>query len=243
MGKERNGMIDYFKATFRQRAAAKAPAPATVPATPPPPPRRIPPQQVYDDFARAVTPVLEHLAALPKNTDDLEFFIRADVVHDLQGQVDQQRIDVWVFYTSEGTPAGRLHDAPAHHFISIQRKTSTPEKPDYSQLLTLSLRPVLRLSLRPYAPDNQIQSETYIEHFEKPQAGKSYGIYCGEHGRVVTTDNAQTHNSVHDLRTVITDWISAVAPDRRAEVDRLNAATARTDIAVLKPLRLKRREP
>ncbi|HCS22711.1 MAG TPA: hypothetical protein PLW48_03385 [Alphaproteobacteria bacterium] len=183
-------------------------------------------QNIFTDFAATTLPLLQALKNLPPDAQGLEFFLRADIVE--PGQYPDRpdiepRIDIWLFHTREGKPAGRLHEAPSSHLITIESKHSTPERQDFSQLLALSETPVLRLSFRPQAeaPAARLSHHTYIERYEKPQAGKKYSVYCGDHGMVIekTPDTPVTHSS--DFRAVIGAWLRTHAPARIAAVEGL----------------------
>jgi|GEM_PF-1663455 len=211
-----------------------------------PPPARIPPQQVYKDFEANVAPLLEALASLPADENGLEFFIRADVVNDLNGRPGDQRIDVWLFYTRDITDQPRGGGMPTSHFTQMERKDSTPENPRYDICMELSLRPVLRLSVRPYDKTRQIEVSQYIEYFETPEHGHEYPVFLGGYGLVHDTQERKQLAAVGDFTGEMENWIKAVADDRAPQI--LNAigfadARLRQGVTVGKPLQLRKKAP
>lgn len=244
--------VDKLRQSFRRAgktpAAAQTSAPAAgVPPAAPPAPARIAPQQLYKDFAEHIAPLLDKLQKYPADEKGMEFFIRADVVNDMHGQPKDQRIDVWMFYTRDiyrrQRPAGGM---PHSHFIQMARKDSTPENPRYDVCLEQSLRPVLRLSIHPYAPGQQIEAYQYIEYFEPPQEGKEYNVYIGGDGLVMDKQGQKHLAAVADFAGEVQGWISAVAGARAPQILQdtglISAELTRT-VAVGKPLRLKKKAP
>lgn len=242
MSKERKGMIDYFKAAFRQKAAAGVPAPAgAVPPTPPPETVA----EAYACFEARVAPVLLALKSLPPDEAGLEFFTRIDIVrpdeYPERPDIDP-RIDVWLFHTRAGKPASKLNDAPSSHLITIESKKSTPERQDFSQLLALSETPVLRLSFKPNAAEGErLTRHTYIERYEIPQAGKKYSIYCGNYGMVIDKSDERPLARMADFSSEIQGWLKTHAPARLPAVARLLSPPR--DIEVLPPINIRKRGP
>lgn len=223
-------------------AAVAMPTSMTDDAAPAPKPDQ-PTADMYSTFARDIAPMLKALKDLPPNKDGLEFFTRTDVVTaDMAEQAGDMRIDVWLFYTRETTPNGKLHQAPNSYLISMESKRSTPEKLDFSQLLALSDTPVLRLCVRPQETgDARITSHTYIERYEKPQAGKKYSIYSGDYGMVHDESSKTPHARVQDFAGVINSWLQAHAPAQKHLLqEKLNP---RTEIDLLRPLNIRKRQP
>ncbi len=219
-----------------QAAAEKAAAPA-----------RIPPQQIYKDFAADVAPLLDTLKKLPADNKGMEFFIRADVVNDINGQPKDQRIDVWMFYTRDMTDQPRGGGGmPTSHFIQMERKDSTAENPRYDIAMELSLRPVLRLSVRPYDKTRQIEVSQYIEYFETPEHGHEYPVFLGGYGLVHDEQARKQLAAVGDFNTEIESWIKSVAGENAPRI--LSAigfadTKLRQGVTVGKPLQLKKKTP
>lgn len=234
----------HIKDMFARPAQHKAAVPAAAPEAPSPPP--IPPQSMddmYGAFRRDILPVLQALKSLPRDETGLEFFMRADVLTpDMVQNAEDARIDVWLFYTRETGPSPKLHQAPQSHLISLESKKSTPERPDFSQLLAIGDTPVLRLCIRPQeSGDMRITSHTYIESYEKPQAGKKYSIYSGDYGMVITESVKTSHARAEALRGAIDGWMATYAPSQiRALHDVLNP---KTEIDLLPPLNIRKRTP
>lgn len=210
-------------------------------------PARIPPQQAYKDFEDHVAPLLDALKKLPPDDKGMEFFIRADVVNDITGQPKDQRIDVWMFYTRDitGQPRGG-GDMPTSHFITIARKDSDPANPRYDICMELSLRPVLRLSVRPYDKTRQIETAQYIEYFETPEHGHEYPVFLGGYGLVHDEQERKPLAAVGDFTAEIENWIKAVAEEQAPQI--LNAigftdTKLRHGVTVSKPLQLKKKTP
>lgn len=228
------------------RAGGETP-PATVPAPAAAPEPETPQTtaEIFTVFEERVTPLLAALKSLPPDGEGMEFFTRIDVVRpdDYPDRPDiEPRIDVWVFHTREGKPAGKLHDAPSSHLISIESKWSTPERQDFSQLLALGETPVLRLSFKPDAePAARLSSHVYIERYEKPRAGIDYGIYCGGYGMVIEKSAEKIHTRIEDFVSVIENWLQTHAPQRLPEASRLIAPPR--DIDILPPINIRKRGP
>lgn len=221
-----------------EMAAEKAAAPQ--------PPARIPPQQIYKDFEDNVAPLLEALKKLPADDKGMEFFMRADVVNNINGQPKDQRIDVWLFYTRDITDQPRGGGMPTSHFIQMERKDSTPENPRYDICMELSLRPVLRLSARPYEKTRQIEVSQYIEYFETPEHGHEYPVFLGGYGLVHDEQERKQLSAIGDFTREMENWIKTVAEDRASQV--LNAIgfadpRLRHGVTVGKPLQLKKKAP
>jgi hypothetical protein len=209
-------------------------------------PARLPPQQIYQDFAADVAPLLDTLKKLPADNKGMEFFIRADVVNDINGQPKDQRIDVWMFYTRDITDQPRGGGMPTSHFIQMERKDSTPENPRYDISMELSLRPVLRLSVRPYDKTRQIEVSQYIEYFETPEHGHEYPVFLGGYGLVHDEQARKQLATVGDFNTEIESWIKFVASENAPRI--LSAigfadTKLRNDVTVGKPLQLKKKAP
>lgn len=209
-------------------------------------PDRIPPQQIYKDFDAHVAPVLETLKKLPADESGMEFFLRADVVNDINGQPKDQRIDVWLFYTRDITYDRKKQDMPDSHMIQMERKDSTPENRRYDILMELSLRPVLRLSVLPYDKTRQIEVSQYIEYYETPEHGHEYPIFIGGYGQVHDTQSRKQLPSMESFTNEIEDWIKTVAEDKAPRI--LNTigfsdTKLRHDVMVGKPLQLKKKKP
>lgn len=207
-------------------------------------PARIPPQQIYKDFDTHVAPVLETLKKLPADENGMEFFLRADVVNDITGQPKDQHIDVWLFYTRDITNDRKKQGMPDSHMISMERKDSTPENRRYDILMELSLRPVLRLSVRPYDKTRQIEVSQYIEYYESPEHGHEYPMFVGGYGQVLDTQSRKQAHTMESFTADIEDWIKTVADDRAPRI--LNAlgfsdTKLRHDVTVGKPLQLKKK--
>lgn len=207
-------------------------------------PARIPPQQIYKDFDAHVAPVLETLKKLPADENGMEFFLRADVVNDITGQPKDQRIDVWLFYSRDITNDRKKQDMPDSHMISMERKDSTPENRRYDILMELSLRPVLRLSVRPYDKTRQIEVSQYIEYYESPEHGHEYPMFVGGYGQVLETQSRKQAYTMESFTDDIEDWIKSVAGDKAPRI--LNAigfsdTKLRHDVTVGKPLQLKKK--
>lgn len=223
-----------------QREADKAAAAAQQPA-------RIPPQQTYKDFADNVAPLLDALKKLPADDKGMEFFMRADVVNDINGQPKDQRIDVWLFYTRDITDQPRGGGGmPTSHFITMERKDSDPENPRYDICMELSLRPVLRLSVRPYDKTRQVEVSQYIEYFETPEHGHEYPVFLGGYGLVHDVQERKALPTVGDFTGEMESWIKNVAGDRAPQI--LNAigfadTKLRHSVTVGKPLQLKKKAP
>lgn len=223
-----------------------APAAFDPPADPPAAPEVQTDHDIFAHFEQEALPLLQALKNLPRDENGLEFFLRADIVR--PGQYPDRpdiepRIDIWLFHTREGKPAGRLHEAPSSHLITIESKHSTPERQDFSQLLALSETPVLRLSFRPQAeaPAARLSHHTYIERYEKPQAGKSYSVYCDEYGMVIekTPDRPLAHS--RDFTNIIGAWLRVHAPARIAAVEHLLYPPH--DITLPQPVTIRKRPP
>ncbi len=233
----------HLKDLFGQSAPARA-VPAAAPETPRPPPAPDQPEgEMYAAFDRDIRPILLALKNLPRDEQGLEFFMRADVVTDDMAQrPEDARIDVWLFYTRETKPAGKLHQAPNSHLISLESKWSTPEKLDFSQLLALGDTPVLRLCVRPQETGAaRITSHTYIERYEKPQAGKKYSIYSGDYGMVQDESEKSPHARVQDFANVIDSWLQQYAPAQKPALR--DALNPRSDFDILRPVNIRKRQP
>lgn len=223
-----------------QREAEKAAAAAAAPA-------RMPPQETYKDFADNVAPLLEALKKLPADDKGMEFFIRADVVNDINGQPKDQRIDVWLFYTRDITDQPRGGGGmPTSHFITMERKDSDPANPRYDICMELSLRPVLRLSVRPYEKTQQIIAAQHIEYFETPEHGHEYPVFLGGYGLVHDEQERKQLATVGAFTGEIENWIKNVAGDRAPQI--LNTigfadTKMRHSVTVGKPLQLKKKAP
>lgn len=209
-------------------------------------PARIPPQQIYKDFDAHVAPVLETLKKLPADESGMEFFLRADVVNDITGQPKDQRIDVWLFYTRDITNNRKKQDMPDSHLIQMERKDSTPENPRYDILMELSLRPVLRLSVRPYDKTRQIEVSQYIEYYETPEHGHEYPIFIGGYGQVQDTQSRKQLDTMEAFNNEIENWVKTVADDKAPRI--LNSigfsdTKLRHEVTVSKPLQLKKKSP
>jgi len=218
------------------------------PAAAPEAPNAMPPQtaaEAYAAFESHLQPLLAALKTLPADESGLEFFIRTDVIRREDSAAPQDtrpRIDVWIFHTREGQPAGKLHEAPSSHLISIESKRSTPERQDFSQLLALSETPVLRLSFKPdMEPPERLSSHVYTERYETPQPGKNYGIYCGNYGMVIEKSAETPHARIEDFVSVIENWLQTHAPARLPDVSRLLSPPR--DIDILPPINIRKRGP
>ena len=232
----------HLKDMFSRSAPAAVAVPAAMPDAPAP---RVdqPEGEMYAAFDRDIKPILQALKNMPRNDAGLEFFTRTDVVTaDMAQEPGDMCINVWLFYTHETKPAGKLHQAPNSYLISLESKWSTPEKLDFSQLLALSDTPVLRLCVRPeQTGDARITSHTYIERYEKPQAGKKYGIYSGDFGMVHDESEKTPHARVQDFAQVINNWLQEYAPAQKRELHAI--MNPRTEIDLLRPLNIRKRQP
>lgn len=191
------------------------PAAATVlPAAPAAPLPDMPAEDLYAAFERDIRPLLQTLKNLPPDDSGREFFMRTDVVTpDMVSDEKETRIDVWLFYTRETRPNGQRGAPPNSHLISLESKTSTPERPDYCQLLEIGTAPVLRLSLRPLGSgDGHLTSHHYFERYEKPQTGRKYSIYCGDYGMVLDESVKTPHKRTQDMIAPLRDWLQQYAP-------------------------------
>lgn len=240
MSRWRQHLKDLFGRSAPAAAMPASVADTAVPATRPP---DQPAAEMYETFRREIAPILQVLKDLPPNKDGLEFFTRTDVVTaDMAEQAGNMRIDVWLFYTRETKPNGKLHQAPNSYLISLESKWSTPEKLDFSQMLALSDTPVLRLCVRPQETgDTRITSHTYIERYEKPQAGKKYSIYSGDYGMVHDESDKTPHTRVQDFAGVINNWLQEYAPAQKREMHAI--MNPRTEIDLLRPLNIRKRQP
>lgn len=242
--------VDKLRQTFARTGADASPAmadvsPSGLPAgmEPPAPPQTT--AEAYAFFTERITPVLLALKSLPPDDAGLEFFTRIDIVRpdeDPERSDIPPRIDVWLFHTREGKPAGKLHEAPSSHLITIESKKSTPERLDFSQLLALSETPVLRLSFKPDAEDGErLTRHTYIERYEVPQAGKKYSIYCGNYGMVIDKSADVALTRIADFAGEIEGWLKTHAPARLPAVARLLSPPR--DIDILPPINIRKRGP
>jgi len=209
-------------------------------------PARIAPAQIYKDFETEVAPLLDTLKKLPADENGMEFFIRTDVVNDINGQPKDQRIDVWLFYTRDITAEPRTKGAPNTHLITMERKDSDPENPRYDILMELSLRPVLRLAVRPYDKTRQIEATQYIEYFETPEHGHEYPVFIGGYGQVHDVQERKQLANIQDFTAELENWIQSVADVKAPQI--LNALGSgdtklRHDVTVSKPLQLKKKTP
>jgi hypothetical protein len=239
--------VDKLRQTFARTGADTAPAAEAVPAsglsaavngTTPPPQSTA---EAYAFFTDQIEPVLRRLQSLPPDDAGLEFFTRIDVLR--PDDTDAlPRIDVWLFHTREGKPASRLHEAPSTHMITIESKKSRPERPDFSQLLALGETPVLRLSFNPAAEEGaRLTRHTYIERYEKPQAGRKYNIYCGNYGMVIDKSPDVPLARISDFTDEIKNWLKTHAPARLPAVAHLLSPPR--DINILPPANIRKRRP
>lgn len=237
-----------FRRTGKGPVAARKPmdvnmpAPALPPSPPPPPPQST--DDIYSGFRREVLPVLEALKNLPKDSEGKEFFLRADIVtRDMVEKPEDMRIDVWLFYTQESGPQPRLHEAPRSHLISMESKKSTPEKRDYSQLIALGGAPVLRLTVHPQAAEDakRMSSYTYIESYEKPQAGRTYTIYSGDYGMVIDESERKTLHRIEEFTNIIHQWLDDHTPGHKYTLR--EAMNPKTEIDLLPPINIRKRNP
>ncbi|MDP2205232.1 MAG: hypothetical protein Q8K65_02895 [Alphaproteobacteria bacterium] len=240
--------VQKLRQTFARAGREATPAAASAPLSDIPAPPPAPPQStddVYAVFDARVAPLLAALKSLPPDKNGLEFFIRSDILRpgDYPERPDiPPQINVWLFHTREAKPAGKLHDAPTSHLISIESKRSTPEWQDFSQQLALSETPVLRLSFSPDAEGaDRLTRHTYIESYETPQAGKTYSIYCGSYGMVIDKSAETSLARAEDFVSEIESWLKTHAPARLAEVTRLLSPPR--DIDILPPINIRKRGP
>jgi hypothetical protein len=220
--------------------AAQKPAPEA--ATP----ARIPPAQIYKNFETEIAPLLAALKKLPADENGMEFFIRTDVVNDINGQPKDQRIDVWLFYTRDITDQPRSKGMPDSHLITMERKDSDPENPRYDITMELSLRPVLRLAVRPYDKTRQIEALQYIEYFETPEHGHEYPVFLGGYGQVHDVQERKQLANIQDFTAELDHWIKSVADTKAPQI--LHAigggdTKLRHDVTISKPLQLKKKTP
>jgi hypothetical protein len=240
--------VQKLRQTFARAGRGTTPAAAPVPLSDIPAPPAAAPQstdEAYAVFDARVAPLLAALKSLPPDESGLEFFTRTDIVR--PGEYPERpdmppHINVWLFHTREAKSAGKLHDAPVSHMISIESKNSTPERQDFSQQLALSETPVLRLSFKPDAAGaERLTRYTYIESYEPPQAGKKYSIYCGNYGMVIDKSAETSLTRAEDFLSEIENWLKTHAPARIAEVTRMLSPPS--DIEVLPPINIRKRGP
>lgn len=236
--------VQKLRQTFARAGREAAAAPAVVPDnTPVTPPQST--EDVYAVFDARVAPLLAALKSLPPDARELEFFTRTDIVR--PGEYPERpdikpQIDVWLFHTREAKVAGKLHEAPSSHLISLESKSSTPERQDFSQHLALSETPVLRLSFKPAAEASaRLTRHTYIESYEAPQAGKKYTIYCGNYGMVIDKSAETSLARCDDFVSEIESWLKTHAPARLDEVSQL--VSPPRDIDILPPINIRKRGP
>lgn len=236
-----NRISQSFRRSGKGPAAAKKPMDVPAPPASPAPPE--PTAAMYDGFQRDIMPLLDALKNLPQDSAGKEFFLRADVVtRDMVEKPEDMRIDVWLFYTREIKPQPRMHEAPVCHLITMHSKRSTPENPDFSQLLSLDGAPVLRLCVRPQEDgERRITSHTYIERYEKPQAGRSYTIYSGDYGMVLDESPKTPHSRVKDFAAVINAWLQEHTPGH--DYTLREAMNPKTEIDLLPPINIRKRAP
>lgn len=243
MSRWRQHLKNMFARSARTRTDKTARAkPAARPEAPMSPPDQ-PETDMYASFRRDIMPLLDILKNMPADDAGMEFFTRADVIcADKAQRPEDKRIDVWLFHTHETTPANKLHQEPNSYLISMESKRSTPEKPDYSQLLALSKTPVLRLCVRPQETgEARITSHTYTERYEKPQAGKNYSIYSGDYGMVHENSEKTPHARVADFAAAIDVWLESHAPAQKQNLQ--NILNPKTAIDLLPPLNIRKRQP
>lgn len=210
-------------------------------------------EKTFAGYVRNLAPVFDILENLPRDKNNMEFFIRRDLtpVQTRDDGTAQARINIWLIYGRHRT-APASGNVPETHAVTFEIKPKD-KKPDMAQKsparlrVALGTRPVLHIGVAPDANGDNIESTVYQERYIRDNGAACPAARHGDFIEKPDIKSHETHPSLRDTLRVVYDWIRDVAPERTAEIRAALSVLEKTELTdavrVSRPLTLRKNKP
>lgn len=207
----------------------------------------------FAGYLRNLEPLFEILENLPRDKNNMEFFIRRDLTpQKVSGDGTKgAHINIWLIYGRHRT-APVSSSVPETHAVTFDRKAKD-KKPDEIEKspqrlrLALGIKPVLHIQVTPTQNGDKINSTVYQERYVRDSGQATTQTRRGDFVETPDIKSQETHPHLRDAVRVVYDWIKQAAPERTAEIRQALAVLEKAEltdaVTVSRPLTLKKRKP
>jgi len=210
-------------------------------------------EKTFAGYLRNLEPMFTILENLPRDKNNMEFFIRRDLTPE-KAAADGTKgahINIWLIYGRHRT-APVSSAVPETHAVTFEikakdKKTGVIEKTPARLRIALGTKPVLHVSVTPSKTGDVIASTVYQERYIRDNGQATSANRRGDFAEQPDIKSQETHPHLRDAVRVVYDWIKQVAPERTAEIRQALAVLEKTeltdDVKVSRPLTLKKIKP
>lgn len=206
-------------------------------------------EKLFAGYLRNLEPLFQILENLPRDKNNMEFFIRRDLtpVKAAAGGSKGAHINIWLIYGRHRT-APLAGSVPETHAVTfeVKPKDKIPdviEKVPARLRVALGIKPVLHIGVTPAKSAEKIESTVYQERYIRDNTVAAAANRRGEFLEQPDIKSRETHPHLRDAVRVVYDWIKEVAPERTAEIRQalsaLESPVLQDDVSVLRPLKLR----
>jgi len=210
-------------------------------------------EKAFAGYLRNLEPIFEILENLPRDKNNMEFFIRRDLMPHKAADdgATGAHINIWMIYGRHRTaPAGG--SLPETHAVTFEIKTKDKkpgaiEKASARLRIALGVKPVLHIGVAAAQNAERIDSKVYQERYVRDNGAATPAARRGDFIEQPDIKSRETHPHLRDAVRVVYDWIKEVAPERTAEIRRalavLEKAELTDDVKISRPLTLRKNKP
>lgn len=207
----------------------------------------------FASYLRNLEPMFEILENLPRDKNNMEFFIRRDLTpHKVSDNGTRgAHINIWLIYGRHRT-APVSNSVPETHAVTFDRKAKD-KKPDEIEKspcrlrIALGTKPVLHIQVAPGPDGEKIDSTVYQERYTRDNGQATPQNRRGDFVETPDVKAQETHPHLRDVTRVVYDWIKETVPERTAEIRQALAVLEKAELTdavkVSRPLTLKKRNP
>lgn len=210
-------------------------------------------QKIFAGYLRNLEPMFGILENLPRDKNNMEFFIRRDLTPEkiAADGTKGAHINIWLIYGRHRT-APATSAVPDTHAVTFEIKAKDKqadviEKSPARLRIALGTKPVLHITVAPGKTGDVIQSTVYQERYVRD---KEQGTAANRRGDFVEQPDIKAqeeHPHLRDTLRVVYDWVKEAVPERTEEIRKalavLESATLQDDVKVSRPLKLRRPPP
>lgn len=209
--------------------------------------------QLFAQYTRNLQPMFAILENLPRDKNNMEFFIRRDLAPDKQAEDGTKgaHINIWLIYGRQRT-APASTSTPETHAVTFDRKDKDKipgeiEKSPARMRVALGIKPVLHITVTPTKAGDHIESTLYQERYVRDNGTARTAAHRGDFIEQPDIRRQEKHPHLRDATRVIYDWIKETAPERTEEIRKalavLESPVLQDDVKVSRPLTLKKHPP
>lgn len=207
----------------------------------------------FASYLRNLEPMFEILENLPRDKNNMEFFIRRDLTPQKLSDDGTKgaHINIWLIYGRHRT-APTAGSVPETHAVTFARKAKDKkpdeiEKSPSRQRIALGIKPVLHIQVSPTQNGEKVESTVYQERYVRDNGQATPQNRRGDFVETPDIKAQEIHPHLRDVTRVVYDWIKQTVPERTEEIRAALAVLEKAELTdavkVSRPLTLKKRPP